>query len=60
MYRWEMKKMSHLSTPLQGARSVNGVGLNTSYCYIARGLETANVVFGLPTNGEIGFAPHQK
>ena len=55
-----MKKMSHLSTPFQGARSVNGVGLNTSYCYIARGLETANVVFELPTNGEIGFAPHQK
>ena len=60
MYRWEMKKMSHLSTPLQGARSVNGVGLNTFYCCIAKRFETANVVFGLPTNGEIGFAPHLK
>lgn len=60
MYRWEMKKMSHLSITFQWARSVNGVGLNTSYCYIARGLETANVVFGLPTNRKIGFAPHQK
>lgn len=55
-----MKKMSHLSITFQGARGVNRVGLNTSYCYIARGFETANVVFGLPTNGEIGFAPHQK
>ena len=55
-----MKKMSHLSITFQWARSVNGVGLNTSYCYIARGLETANVVFGLPTNRKIGFAPHQK
>ena len=60
MYRWEMKKKASPPTPLQGERGVNRVGLNTSYCYIARGLETANVVFGLPTNGEIGFAPHQK
>ena len=55
-----MKKKASPPTPLQGERGVNRVGLNTSYCYIARGLETANVVFGLPTNGEIGFAPHQK
>lgn len=60
MYRWKMKKMSHLSITFQGARGVNRVGLNTFYCCIAKRFKTANVVFGLPTNGEIGFAPHLK